>query len=173
MKAFCIGVFQCYKLEIQFWIYLYLKRRHYWAFIKDLHSSSWYSCNDKLVLNIEERSLNNTTSYILFYRKVWMFPRIYQKKKFDSFFLFYFFCKGVFSFQTLSLGVTTPHITPVLYRNWVSSLNFQALQPCSPSFQRSIARGLDQAWSCLWGVTASHITPVHPTLNCGKVPQLW
>ena len=47
-----------------------LNRGHYWAFIKDLHSSSWYSCNDKLVLNVEERSLNNTTSYILFYRKV-------------------------------------------------------------------------------------------------------
>ena len=24
-----------------------LNRGHYWAFIKDLHSSSWYSCNDK------------------------------------------------------------------------------------------------------------------------------
>ena len=47
-----------------------LNRGHYWAFIKDLHSSSWYSCNDKLVFNVEERSLNNTTSYILFYRKV-------------------------------------------------------------------------------------------------------
>ena len=46
-----------------------LNRGHYWVFIKDLHSSSWYSCNDKLVFNIEERSLNNTTSYILFYRK--------------------------------------------------------------------------------------------------------
>ena len=107
-----------------------LNRGHYWAFIKDLHSSSWYSCNDKLVFNVEERSLNNTTSYILFYRKVWMFPRIYQKKNFDSF--FFLFCKGVLSFQTLSLGVTTPHITPVLYGNWVCSLNFQALQPCSP-----------------------------------------
>ena len=28
----------------------------------------------------------------------------------------FFFCKGVLSFQTLSLGVMTPHITPVLYR---------------------------------------------------------
>ena len=107
-----------------------LNRGHYWAFIRDLHSSSWYSCNDKLVFNVEERSLNNTTSYILFYRKVWMFPRIYQKKKNWQF--FFLFCKGVLSFQTLSLGVTTPHITPVLYRNWVCSLNFQALQPCSP-----------------------------------------
>ena len=47
-----------------------LNRGHYWAFIRDLHSSSWYSCNGKLVFNVEERSLDNTTSYILFYRKV-------------------------------------------------------------------------------------------------------
>ena len=47
-----------------------LNRDHYWAFIKDLHSSSWYLCSDKLVFNVEERSLNNTTSYILFYIKV-------------------------------------------------------------------------------------------------------
>ena len=47
-----------------------LNRCHYWAFIRDLHSSSWYSCIDKLVFNVEERSLSNTTSYIVFYRKV-------------------------------------------------------------------------------------------------------
>ena len=46
---------------------------HYWTFIKELHSSSWYSCNDKLVSNDEENSLNNTTSYIP------IFARIYQK----------------------------------------------------------------------------------------------
>ena len=44
-----------------------------------------------------------------------------------------FFCKEILSFQALSLGGTTLHITPVLYRNWVCSLNFQALQPCSSS----------------------------------------
>ena len=47
-----------------------LNRGHYWACIKNLHLSCWYSCNDKLVSNVEESSLNNTTSYILFYRKV-------------------------------------------------------------------------------------------------------
>ena len=107
-----------------------LNRDHYWAFIKDLHSSSWYFCNDKLVLNVEERSLNNTRSYIFFYRKVWNVPQDLQKKKLTFFFIF--LCKGVLSLQTLSLGVTTPHIAPVLYGNWVCSLNFQALQPCSP-----------------------------------------
>ena len=98
-----------------------LNRGHYWAFIKDLHSSSWYSCNGKLVFNVEERSVNNSTPYILFYRKVSMFPRIYQ-----------IFWRFFLSFQTLSLGVITPHITPVLYGNWLCSLNFQALRPCSP-----------------------------------------
>ena len=46
-----------------------LSRRHYFACIKDLHSSCWYSCNDKLVYNVEESYLNITTSYILFYSK--------------------------------------------------------------------------------------------------------
>ena len=44
---------------------------------------------------------------------------------------FFFLCKGVLSFQTLSLGVMAPHITPVLYGNWVWSCNVQALQPSS------------------------------------------
>ena len=47
-----------------------LNRGYYWACIKDLHSPCWYSCNDKLVSDVEESSLNNNTSYILFYRKV-------------------------------------------------------------------------------------------------------
>ena len=53
----------------------------------------------------------------------------------------------------LSLGMRTSHITPILHRNWICSLNFQALQPCSPWFQRSNA-------GVTWGVTISHITPV-------------
>ena len=47
-----------------------LNRGHYWASVKDLHSSCWYTFNDKLVFNAEESSLNNATSYIFFYRKV-------------------------------------------------------------------------------------------------------
>ena len=57
-----------------------------------------------------------------FTAKFKFFPRIYQ--------IFSWFCKGVLSFQTRSLGVTTPHITSALYGNWVCSLSFQALQPC-------------------------------------------
>ena len=59
-----------------------------------------------------------------FTAKFKFFPRIFR--------IFSWFCQGVLSFQARSLGVTTPHITPVLYGNWVCSLNFQALQPCSP-----------------------------------------
>ena len=47
-----------------------LNRDHYWAFIKNLHFSSCYSSNDNLIFNVEENSVNNTISYILFYCKV-------------------------------------------------------------------------------------------------------
>ena len=43
---------------------------HYWACMKDLHLPCWYLFNDKLVSNVEESYLNNTTSCILFYSKV-------------------------------------------------------------------------------------------------------
>ena len=82
-----------------------LNRAHYCAFIKDLHSSSSYSCNDKLVFNVEERSLSNITSYILFYRKVWMFFRIYQK-----FWRFTFFFARAFCHFRHCLWVWQPHI---------------------------------------------------------------
>ena len=47
-----------------------LNRGHCSAFIKDLHSSTWYSCNDKSVFDVEENYVNNATSFILFYSKV-------------------------------------------------------------------------------------------------------
>ena len=47
-----------------------LNMGHYWATTKNLHSSSWYSCHENLVFNVAEYSLNNATSYILFYSKV-------------------------------------------------------------------------------------------------------
>ena len=47
-----------------------LNRGIYWAFIKDLHSSSWFSYNEKFVFNVEKNSLNNVRSYILFYSKI-------------------------------------------------------------------------------------------------------
>ena len=47
-----------------------LNRAIYWAFIKDLHLSSWFSCNERFVFNVEKNSLNNIRSYILSYSKV-------------------------------------------------------------------------------------------------------
>ena len=46
------------------------KRGLYWVFIKELHSSRWHSCNDKLVFKVKGNSLNNTTSCTLFYSKI-------------------------------------------------------------------------------------------------------
>ena len=47
-----------------------LDQGHYWAVIKDLNSGEWLSCNDKVVLAVPLHSLNNSTSYILFYKKI-------------------------------------------------------------------------------------------------------
>ena len=46
-----------------------LDQGHYWAIVKDLSSGEWLSCNDKVVLTVPQHSLNNTTSYINFYKK--------------------------------------------------------------------------------------------------------
>ena len=56
-----------------------LNRGHYWAFMKDLHFSTWCSCNDKSVFNVEENYVNNITSYILSYNKVLSFFLGYTK----------------------------------------------------------------------------------------------
>ena len=54
-----------------------LNRGHYWAFIKDLHSCSWYCCNGKSVFNVEENSKVLHLKSI-FTGKFKFFP-IYQK----------------------------------------------------------------------------------------------
>ena len=46
-----------------------LDQGHYWAVVKDSNTRDWLSCNDKVVLTVPQHSLNNTTSYILFYKK--------------------------------------------------------------------------------------------------------
>ena len=46
-----------------------LDRGHYWASIKDALSKQWFSCNDKVVLNVNEKTLCNSSSYALFYLK--------------------------------------------------------------------------------------------------------
>ena len=45
---------------------------HYWAYVRDDSVNKWYNYNDRavnLLLDVKKR-LNNTFSYILFYRKV-------------------------------------------------------------------------------------------------------
>ena len=49
-----------------------LSAGHYWAYVKDESVNKWYNYNDRaanLLLDFKKR-LNNTFSYILFYRKV-------------------------------------------------------------------------------------------------------
>ena len=46
-----------------------LELGHYWAVVKDSNTGDWLSCNNKVVLTVPQHSLNNTTSYILFYKK--------------------------------------------------------------------------------------------------------
>ena len=43
-----------------------LDRGHYWAFIKDALSKPWFPCNGKVVLNVNEKTLCNSSSYVLF-----------------------------------------------------------------------------------------------------------
>ena len=47
-----------------------LNQRHYWAVVKDFNSGEWLSCNDTVVQTVPQHSLNNTTSYILIYKKI-------------------------------------------------------------------------------------------------------
>ena len=44
-----------------------LDKGHYTAFVKDSKSLDWYFCNDKSVSKALSTSVNNTTSYLLFY----------------------------------------------------------------------------------------------------------
>ena len=47
-----------------------LNQGHYWAVIKDIDSSEWYCCNDKLVFKVDMSYVNNSSSYMLFYKKI-------------------------------------------------------------------------------------------------------
>ena len=44
-----------------------LNAGHYWAIIKDNISKSWFKCDDRSILKVKPSTLNNTTSYVLFY----------------------------------------------------------------------------------------------------------
>ena len=99
-----------------------LNRGHYWAFIEVLHLSSWYCCNDKLVFNVGENSLNNSTSYTSFFTTKFKCSSGSPKN-------FHTFASG---FCHIVFGCDDPTYNPSPLQNWVCSLSFQALQPCSP-----------------------------------------
>ena len=46
-----------------------LDQGHYCTVVKYSHSGDWLSCNNNVVLTVPQHSLNNATSYILFYKK--------------------------------------------------------------------------------------------------------
>ena len=83
-----------------------LNRCHYWAFIKGLHSSiCTFAMTSQFLMMKKIMSTNlHHTLYIPFLQQSLSFsqdlPNIFMV------------CKGVLSFQRLSLGVTTPHIIP-------------------------------------------------------------
>ena len=77
----------------------------YWAFIKYLHSSSWYSSNDKLGFSVEERSLNSTISYILFTKKFECSPG--STNNVNGFFL-----QGGFVISDIVFGCDDPTYNP-------------------------------------------------------------
>ena len=47
-----------------------LQSGHYWANIKPHSAHEWLSCNDNRVAPINVESVNNATSYVLFFRKM-------------------------------------------------------------------------------------------------------
>ena len=65
-------------------------------------------------------------------------------------------------------GCDDPTYNPSPVRELSLVTQFSGITILQSLVLRSNARGLDQAWSCLWEATTSHITPVLPTLNCGK-----
>ena len=43
---------------------------HYWANIKNIKSSTWYTCNDRSVIKINPDKVNNSSVYVLFYCRI-------------------------------------------------------------------------------------------------------
>ena len=78
-----------------------LTRGHYTSFIKIPNSKSWLHCNDAAVLRANENKVNNTSLYINFY------------ESHENFFFPHKTLLRGLGFLSLSLGVTTLHITPV------------------------------------------------------------
>ena len=102
-----------------------LNRGHYTSFIKIPNSKSWLQCNDSAVLRANENKVNNTSSYISLNHINFFFFIKLCKGAWISFLVFrcddptpnpssclFYFVRGL-GYLSLSLGVTTLHITPV------------------------------------------------------------
>ena len=76
--------------------------------------------------------------------------------------------QGCFVISGKVFGCDNPTYNPSPVRELNFLTQFSGITTLQSLVLRSNARGLDQAWSCLWEATTSHITPVLPTLNCGK-----
>ena len=70
-------------------------------------------------------------------------------------------------------GCDDPTYNPSSVRELSLLTQFSGITTLQSLVSEKQCKGLDQAWSCLWGVTTSHITPVHPTLNCHKAECLF
>ena len=76
--------------------------------------------------------------------------------------------QGIFVVSDKVFGCDNPTYNPSPVRELNLLTQFSGITTLQSLVLRSNARGLDQAWSCLWEATTSYITPVLPTLNCGK-----
>ena len=106
-----------------------LDEGHYWAIAKYLNSGDWLSYDDKVVVTFPQQSLNNTTSYILFYKKKLNIAKFVQKG--------FVFLNNVFGYDN-----PTYYPSPGRETEFAHSI-FRNLHPCkTPVFMRGIASGL-------------------------------
>ena len=78
---------------------------------------------------------------------------------------FFFFSQtqtlqGGFVNLDIVFGCDNPTYNPFCTEIEFAYAIFMLSNPAILSCKRSIARGLDQTWFCLWGATTSHINPV-------------
>ena len=101
-----------------------LNRGHYWAFIKDLHSSSWYSCNDKLVLMLMKGLSTKLHHTSFFIEKFECSPEFSRKKKL----IFFFFLQGGFVISDIIFGCDDPIYNPSPVRELSLLTQFSAFR---------------------------------------------
>ena len=117
-----------------------LNRGHYWAFIKDLHSSFWYFCNDKTVFNVEENSVNSTTSYILLSGNFNFFQDLPKT---------FMVLQGDFVISDIVFGCDNPTCNPIPVRELSLLTQFSGITTLQTLVSEKQCKGVDLASSCL------------------------